>query len=284
MPFCGVPQPPEQNARAAIIPAPVEKTVSYGGGTALGPAAILWSSAYMELYDELLDYEPICKGILTQKALDCSGDMEAILDRIEAAVDAQLEAGRLPALVGGEHTVTLGALRALCQRHGTGFTVLVLDAHLDLREAYQGRKLSHACVMKRALDMGLKVRHLGVRSCSQDEAILVKERGLNPVWAREVLEGGDWLDKALDGIEGPVYISLDVDGLDPSTMPATGTPEPGGLSWHQASNWLLRICQQHPVLGLDLVELAPMAAQPAWGFTGARLLYRALGAALKDWS
>lgn len=278
--FGNVPQPPESSARAAIIPVPLEATVSYGHGAALGPSAVMVASANMELYDEVLDMEPISLGILTRQAVDVRGPLPQVLTRIEAAVEAELAAGRLPALLGGEHSLTLGALRALIKRHGTAFTVLSLDAHLDLRDSYEGDPFSHACVMKRALDLGLAVRHLGVRSCSSEEAALVKERGLTPLWAHQVHEGGNWLATALEGLSGPVYITLDVDGFDPACLPATGTPEPGGLNWTQVTRWLAAVCARHQVLGLDVVELAPLDGQPASDFTVARLLYRALGLAL----
>lgn len=260
---------------------PLESTVSYGRGTALGPAAIMQASGQMELYDQELGMETIRQGILTLPRVDVSGGVEEVLDRVEEVVSAQVAAGRLPALVGGEHTITLGALRALVKHYGSDFTVLVLDAHLDLRDQYDGTEFSHACVMKRALDLGLDVRHLGTRSCSLEEAQLVKERGLSPVWASEVNRQPGWIEKSLTGVRGPVYVSLDIDGLDPSCMPATGTPEPGGLSWYQVNDWLAEICRRHQVLGLDLVEMAPIGGQNAWDFTAARLLYRALGLALK---
>ncbi len=278
--FGGIAQPPEHRARAALIPAPVEKSVSFGRGTALGPAALLLASSYMELYDELLDLEPASFGILTRPAVAVGGSLEQALENIQKAVAAELAAGRLPVVIGGEHSVTLGALRALVQQRGADFTVLTLDAHLDLRDSYQDEPLSHACVMRRALDLGLEVRHLGVRSCSLAEAALVKRRGLKPVWARQVHREPDWLERHLEGVQGPVYLSLDLDGLDPSIMPATGTPEPGGLDWHQVSDWLLAVCRSHQVVGLDVVELAPIGGQPAWEFTAARLLYRAAGLAL----
>ncbi len=276
----GVPQPPEDQARAALIPAPLEATVSYGRGTAAGPLALLQASCHMELYDELLESEPHRLGICTRPFLDMGGDPAACLARIREAVARELEAGRLPVVLGGEHTVSLGALQALVERRGADFTVLVLDAHLDLREQYQGQRLSHACVMRRALELGLAVRHLGTRSLSAGEAAFIREQGLRPFWAREV--GGDphWVQRFLQGMEGPVYISLDLDGLDPAFMPATGTPEPGGLNWHQVSEWLQEVCRRFRVLGLDLVELAPIPDQPAWDFTAARLLYRTLGLAL----
>ena len=280
--FGNVPQPAEDEARAAIIPVPLEATVSWGQGTALGPAAIMYASANMELYDEFLEQETYRLGIITRRAVDVRGSMEQVLGRVQEAVAAELTAGRLPALLGGEHSLTLGALRAMVQSYGTDFTVLCLDAHLDLRQEYEGDPLSHACVMKRALDLGLTVRHLGSRSCSVEEAQLVKSRGLKPMWAHQVHQDPAWLQKYLDGLEGPVYITLDVDGLDPAVVPATGTPEPGGLFWPQVSAWLAEVCRRHQVLGMDIVELAPQAGDSASDFTCARLLYRALGLALKE--
>ncbi|RJX36087.1 MAG: agmatinase [Desulfarculus sp.] len=281
MTFCGVPQPTLEDCRAAIIPAPLEATVSYGGGTALGPAAIIQASQAMELYDEVVGSQPMDQGIYTHAGVDVRGPLTEVVARIERAVAEELAADRLPVVLGGEHTVTLGALQALKAARGADFTVLCLDAHPDLREAYQGRRLCHATVMRRALDLGLTVRHLGLRSSSQAEVRLIQEAGLRPLWAHELHEDPHWLTSALEGLSGPVYLSLDVDGLDAGIMPATGTPEPGGLSWQQVTAWLAAVCARHQVLGLDLVELAPLPYQPAWDFTAARLLYRALGLIFK---
>ncbi|KIX15122.1 agmatinase [Dethiosulfatarculus sandiegensis] len=278
--FGGIPGPHPEKARASLIPVPLEETVCYRSGTSLGPAAIVMASCQMELYDEVLMTQPIDQGILTLPAVDVRGGSEKALARIEEAVAKELEAGRLPAMIGGEHTITLGALRALTSKRGADFTVLVLDAHLDLRESYEGTELSHACVMKRALDLGLDVRHLGARSCSAPEAALVKEKGLKPMWAHMIRKNPDWINTSLSGIQGPVYLSLDLDGLDPSCLAATGTPEPGGLYWHELTDWLLAVAEKHEIIGLDVVELAPLAGQAVSDFTAARLLYRALGLAL----
>ncbi len=279
--FGGREQPRLASAAAGIIPAPLEATVSYGGGAALGPGAIMSASGQMELYDELLGEEPIARGIYTHLAVDVCGETPEVLERVRRRVATELAEGRLPVVIGGEHTVTLGALAAVIERHGTGFTLLTLDAHLDLRDSYQGRQLSHACVMRRALEMGIAVRWLGTRSCSAAEAEFAAAQGLEPMWARQVHQDGDWLDQALAGLSGPVYLSLDVDGLDPSLMPCTGTPEPGGLDWNQVTDWLLAVAGSHRILGMDLVELAPVNGWPASDFTAARLLYRALGLALR---
>ncbi len=281
-PFSELPIPPEDQARAAIIPVPLEATVSYGSGTALGPAAIICASNQLELYDIPLDEEPMRRGVVTRSVVDCRGSLERALERIQAAVTYELDGGRLPIVLGGEHTVTVGALRAMVKhRGGPDFTVLCLDAHLDLRDQYHGSKYSHACAMRRALDLGLEVRHIGSRSCSLEEMELVRSRGLKPVWARIVHNDPDWLAKALDGLEGPVYLSLDVDGFDSGIMPATGTPEPGGLSWEQVTAWLEAVCARCPVVGFDVVELAPILGMSAWDFTAAKLTHRALGLALR---
>jgi len=275
--FGGVEQPRLDQCRAAIIPAPLEVTVTYGEGAAQGPLAIISASANMELYDEVLGASPMSQGIYTHGRVETSGSLDIALARITEAVTDELDHGRLPVVLGGEHTVTVGALRALVERYGTDFTLLVMDAHLDLRDQWEGAKLSHATVSRRALEMGLPVRWVGSRSCSEGEAAYLAGHGLEPMWAHRIHADPNWIERSLEGLEGPVYLSLDVDGLDAGIMPATGTPEPGGLSFTQASAWLEAVCARHPVLGLDLVELAPLAGQTAWDFTAARLLYRALG-------
>lgn len=280
-PFSELSSAPEDQAKAAIIPVPLEATVSYGGGTSLGPSAIIHASDQLELYDIPLDEEPMRRGVVTRSVVDCGGGLKRALERIQAAVAHELVGGRLPVVLGGEHTVSVGALRALVQQRGTDFTVLCLDAHLDLRDEYQGSKFSHACTMRRALDMGLEVRHIGTRSCSAPEMELVRGHGLKPTWARTVHNNPDWLEQALEGLDGPVYLSLDVDGLDSGIMPATGTPEPGGLSWAQTIAWLEAVCARCPVVGLDVVELAPILGMSAWDFTAAKLTHRAMGLALR---
>ncbi|MCB2188181.1 MAG: agmatinase [Deltaproteobacteria bacterium] len=280
--FGNVAQPPEDQARAAIIPVPLEDTVSYGHGASLGPAAIMAASANMELYDEGLDLDVIDFGILTRPAVAVHGGVARVLARVREAVAFELAAGRLPVVLGGEHTVTLGALEAVKEKYGPCFTVVVLDAHLDLRDEYEGNRLSHACVMRRALELGLPVRHMGSRSVSREEMDFLREAGIEPLWAADAHTDPNWLTRALAGLDGPIYLSLDVDGLDAAAMPATGTPEPGGLTYFQTVTWLAALCRGRQVLGLDLVELSPLEGQTAWDFTAARLLYRAMGLILRE--
>ncbi len=279
IPFAGV--EPCGKPGAAIIPVPLEATVSYGEGTAQGPLAIILASQNMELYDELLDCEPTALGIATRQPLSARGSVKEVLMRLEEAVAKELSEGIMPVVLGGEHTVSLGALQAVVKAAGE-IDVVCVDAHLDLRESYEGRRLSHACVMRRVVEMGLKVVHVGVRSASSAEVKALGELGLNPLWAHEIHRDSTWVDKLLERLGPRVYLSLDVDGLDTSIMPATGTPEPGGLTWAQVSELLIALGRHKQVVAMDMVEFAPIPGQHAWDFTAARLLQRAIGAALKE--
>ncbi|BBD09206.1 agmatinase [Desulfovibrio ferrophilus] len=257
-----------------VIPVPWEASVSYGGGTAQGPEEILKASDQLEVWDG--QSIPAEKGIHTLAALDCSGDPEEVLTRIEQATATSLKAGAVPVLLGGEHTVTLGALRAVAAT-GKKVGVIQFDAHADLRDTYEGSPYSHACVMHRALDIELPLFQIGIRSLSPAEVKLRQEL---------TIPGIDGPDLPLSPPKSPllpedfpeaVYVTFDVDGLDPSLMPATGTPEPGGLFWHQAM-WLLdAIATERTIIGFDVVELAPIPDMHAPQFICARLAYNLMG-------
>jgi agmatinase len=257
-----------------IIPVPYDVTSTYMRGSGMGPAAIIDASAYLELYDQEFGMEPASAGVCTHQDLEIfPSDPERMLGEIERAVGEVSAASKIPVILGGEHTVSLGAVRALAR--GNGFTVVSLDAHADLRDAYQGSRYSHACFLRRALEL-VECRVLGVRSLSSEEAAYAEETGLNIVFADRIAsEGVDGLD--LDSIPGDVYLSLDLDVLDPSIMPATGTPEPGGLGWYQTVEILRRIISGRRVLGFDVVELCPQPGNPAPDFTAAKLIYKTMG-------
>ncbi len=278
-----------------VIPVPFEATVSYGGGTEHGPAAILEASSQLELWTGAC--VPAERGIYTWPAVPCSGTPEEVLERIEQAVEAALDGGvgkkggaqqTLPVLLGGEHTVTLGALRALKKRYGR-FGVIHFDAHADLRESYEGSRFSHACVMRRAVDdLGLALFQIGVRSLSGPEVAYREARGIGHLDAREMAEqGGPGV--VLRGIgsllpsEFPetVYLSFDVDAFDSSLMPATGTPEPGGLFWWEALLLARRALAGRRLIGFDVVELAPIRGMHAPSFLAARLVYELMGESLQ---
>lgn len=276
-----------------VIPVPLESTVSYGGGTARGPAAILAASSQLETWTGR--HEPCAAGICTWLAVACSGGPESAMDGLEQAV-LRAAASRngqtmLPVVLGGEHSLTPGAVRALRHLHGD-FGVLHVDAHADLRMEYGGTPHSHACAMRRVLELGCELAQFGVRSLSPDEVRFRKESGLFHLDARDFYQHG-----GLAGLAAPllpesfpdtVYISFDVDGLDPSVIPATGTPEPGGLLWYDALGLLERaLCRanghKRRVIGLDVVELAPFPAETgqSWPeFAAARLVYELMGIAV----
>lgn len=268
-----------QDAFFHVIPAGFEATVSYVGGTAKGPAAILEASNQLELWDG--ESVPAESGIYTTEAVDCSGSAEEVLEAIQKKVEASLSMDAIPVLLGGEHTVTLGALRAL-HKKGERFGVVQFDAHADLRDMYEGSPLSHACVMRRALDLDIPIFQIGVRAMCQEEAHLRRHRRIPHLDARAL--AFDEIPPMLLPPEFPenVYITFDVDGLDPSVIRATGTPVPGGLGWHQALALVERVVAGRRVVGLDVVELAPQPGDHASDFAAAQLAYCLMGAALRS--
>ncbi len=234
------------------------------------------ASRQVELYDPELKVSPWRAGICTTEPIDCRGDSAAGLDRIEKAVSA-LGGRAVPVCLGGEHTLTLGAIRALANTE-RDFTVLHLDAHADLRDSYGGTPLSHASVMRRVRELGIPVVPVGIRAVSREEAdyIAAEKIRMFPGWE---FPSGDypWEDIAA-ALGERVYISIDLDGFDPSEVPGVGTPEPGGLHWHQALA-LLRALRGagKTLVGADLVELCPREGSVVSEFFAARLLYKLIG-------
>lgn len=265
-----------EDARFHLLPVPWEATVSYGGGTAAGPDAILHASQQLEVFDGYS--QPSDLGIYTHPAVDCAGKAEAVLDRIEAAVSSILDLSGVPVLLGGEHTVTLGALRALHARFGT-FGVIQCDAHADLRDTYSGTPFSHACVMRRACDLGLPLFQIGVRAISPAELeFRAATPSISHLDATQLWETGVPSPLLPPDFPSNIYVTFDVDGLDSSIMPATGTPEPGGLTWREAMRAIQLATAGRRVLGLDVVELAPEPGLRHAEYTAARLTYMLMGA------
>lgn len=280
-----------QHAAFHVIPAPLEASVSYGSGTARGPAALLAASQQLEAWENGMT--PCAAGVHTTQAVDCTGPVEAVLERIEASVAAALAAGAMPVTLGGEHTVTLGALRAICaaRKSARGKTVqaplgvIQFDAHADLRSSYEGNIYSHASVMYRAVtELPVRLAQFAVRDFCPEEAQTRLERN---VWHHDAVEladcaaSGRGLPEPLLPPDFPhdIYISFDVDGLDASLMPATGTPSPGGLFWHDTRHLLTRLVQGRRVVGLDVVELAPIKGLHHADFTAAKLTHLLMGLA-----
>ncbi|PIE71587.1 MAG: agmatinase [Deltaproteobacteria bacterium] len=277
-PFLGseLDPPAPEAARFHILPVPFEGTVSYGSGTAAGPAAVLAASQQLELFDGTDN--PSVHGILTLDPVDCTGDAETIIRRIRDRVMPIAERGKIPVLIGGEHSVTAGALDALKQVHGR-FGVVQIDAHADLRDTYDGTPHSHACVMRRAFDMGLPLFQAGVRSLSPEEVVFRADQRIAHLDAPEIAMNGIPDPLLPDAFPLQIYLTVDVDGMDPSIMPATGTPEPGGLNWYQTLAVIARSLSGRQLIGMDAVELAPIPGIHFPEFTVARLLYQMMGMA-----
>ena len=267
-----------ENATACILPVPFERTTSYGKGTQAGPEAILRASQYVELYDEELGAAPCDMGISTlPPCVARAADMAEALREIEDAARPPMEDGKLVVVLGGEHSLTLAPVRAAHQVFGE-IGVVQFDAHADLRESYEGTPYSHASVMRRiADDVGLPSFGVGIRSLSRREAEWLARDGRSVIWGHQLERAEELFDVGLATLPERVYLTFDLDFFDPSLLPATGTPEPGGGFWTPTMRLLRRLFETKEVVAMDVVELAPAAAQPASDFVAAKLVYKCLG-------
>jgi agmatinase len=265
-----------EKAAAVILPVPYEGTVSYKGGTARGPAAIIEASMNMELYDEELDQETYKIGIHTLPPVEAVNVPSKMTETVCKSVLGPLRDGKFLVTVGGEHSVTNGIVDAFVETRGHDFGVL-LDAHGDLRDSYQGTPFSHASIMRRINDKGLAYSQVGIRSLSREEADFISREERSIYFAHEILTDDTWMKKVIDELPHDVYITIDLDCLDPSIMPSTGTPEPGGLSWQMTTAFLRDVSRKKTVIGFDVVELSPIEGFHAPDFLAAKLVYRTLG-------
>ncbi len=269
--------PPEDTAFShsslVVLPVPYEATVSYRGGTRDGPRALLHASRYIEVYDHELDFEPYRVGVhtLPELQLPATGP-EAALSELRRAYEALLDAGKFVVLVGGEHSVSAPPILAHADRADDELTVLQLDAHSDLRSEYGGTPFSHACAMHRVFQR-VRLVPVGIRSLTAEERALLRAHDIPVVFAHELHESG-WIDRVLAALGDRVYVTFDVDYLDPSQMPATGTPEPGGGDWYSAVTLLERVFRERQVVGCDVVELAPLAGMVAPDVLAAKLVHK----------
>ena len=271
-------------ARSVILPVPYESTTSYGGGTAAGPAAILEASRYIELYDQELDGEPWTSGVATLPQLQLTGaGPGAAMAELREAYDRVLDAAgdRFVLMLGGEHSISGPPILAWLDRlaaEGRGLSVLQIDAHTDLRPEYGGTPHSHAAVMHRVHDRVDALVAAGIRALTSEEAALVREQAhLHVFYADDIHDSESWIDELLERLGPDVYITFDVDGLDPALVPATGTPEPGGLQWYPVLKLLRRVFAEKTVHAADIVELAPIPGLHAPDFLVAKLAYKMVG-------
>ncbi len=266
------------DAQFHVVPMPLEKTVSYGAGTAAGPDALIAASDQLER--PWRGVEPCAAGIHTTPPIDCARPLDAALDALAERCASISGAGRLPVTLGGEHSLTWGAATGVARALGRPVGIVQIDAHADLRRAYQGHRHSHASVMQLlAEESGMPLAQYGVRALAAEEAALRARLGVTHIDAEDLVTRAI-ADVALpDDFPADVYVSFDLDGLDPAIMPATGTPVPGGLGYYQALNIVRTALRGRRCVGLDVVELAPIAGWPVWDFTAAQLTYALMGIA-----
>lgn len=262
---------------AVIVPVPYEKTTTYRKGTARGPEALLAASAQVELFDEETRREPLARGVWTLDPVCCESMPDVLAGELEEVCLPHFQAGRLVACLGGEHSVSLGAIRAAARVHGE-LGILQVDAHPDLRDSYEGTRYGHGCVMRRALDLDgiTSLVSVGLRAVSpEDDEKMRMDKRIHPFLACD-LSGRSWIARAVAALPEKVYVTFDVDGLDPSVVPGTGTPEPGGLAWWDALALLKAVFAERAVVGFDVVELLPEPPSCVSDFAAARLVFKML--------
>lgn len=263
-----------------IIPVPWEDSVSYGGGTCFGPSAILQASEQLELWDG--KSRPADLGIYTAPVVDCFGEGEQVVEKIAQATSEALKLGKMPVVLGGEHSVTWGVIKAYLE---SGFMaddkptigVVQIDAHADLRHAYEDNPYSHASVMKRIVEQGVPLYQLGVRAFCEEEIEARGEYGVHHIDGEEVVTKNIQSITLPDDFPEHVFFTVDIDGIDPSVFPSTGTPVPGGLGWYQTLNLFESVAKQRKIVGFDIMEFAPINGFHAYDFAAALLTYKLMG-------
>jgi agmatinase len=272
-------------ARVVILPIPYEATTTYRRGCENGPDAILEASQQVEYYDEELDWET-CRdiGIYTSPAIADTRNGSPVSDQqmlqvTQETVSKLIADGKFAIALGGEHSITTGIVEAYRQAYpNEPFTVIQIDAHGDLRHEYEGSIHNHACVMRRIVDMNLPTVQIGIRAICKEEADLIKEKNLTVFRAREIAVQPDWIERAIAAIPTQkVFLTIDLDGIDPTLIPGVGTPEPGGLTWYGVITFLRRVFESHQVIGCDVMELAPVEDSVVSEFTAAKLVYKLIG-------
>lgn len=258
-----------------VLPVPYEKTVSYGGGTHLGPSSILNASWQLEKWDG--KSSPCDLGIHTCAPVDCSVAPEQVMENIANATADIVNNGGIPVVLGGEHSVTYGVLLGLKAAGIEDFGIVQIDAHCDLRHAYEGDILSHASVMKRAVDMGIPLYQLGIRAYCEEEMQVREQFGVYYQDGDELVPNNINSITLPDDFPDKVFFTLDIDGMDPSVFPSTGTPVPGGLSWYQTLNLFESVAKQREIIGFDVMEFAPIEGFHAYDFAASLLTYKLMG-------
>lgn len=267
-------------AAVAILPVPYDGTSTWIKGADKGPEALLDASFNLEFYDIETDTEVFRRGIATLEPVTEDASPEAMAAAVEQRMDRVIADGKFPVLIGGEHSVSIGAFRSMGKRYGDELSIVQFDAHSDMRDSYEGSTHNHACVMARALEVTRSVTQVGIRSSDRSEL-----RNINPerIFHAHVIKGkSGWEREVARQLKPYVYITIDLDVLDPAFLPSTGTPEPDGLAYRDVLNAVKAIAEGHTVVGLDVVELCPNPMAKASDFLAAKLIYQILSILAMD--
>ena len=263
------------NAKVVILPVPLDRTTSYIPGTRSGPHEILVASSHMELWDEETRTDVHGIGLFTLPEMEFPyGSMDEVMAEIRRVAGELVSRDKFPFVLGGEHSITAPVVAAVAAKY-PGLSVLQIDAHADLRDSYMGTRYNHACAMRRVLEHA-RATQVGIRSLSPDEAAAAPALPTRIFYDHSMRQDPDWIDRVVDSLGEAVYITIDCDGLDPSIMPAVGTPEPGGLSWYEMLGLVRKVTEGRQVVGCDLVELCPIPGLVAPNFLCAKLIYKLL--------
>ena len=273
-----------KKSKAVIMSVPYDKTTTYIHGTKDGPAAIIDSSKYLERLDDELGQETFRSGIHTMDPLDVDKlEGEALLEKVRSATADIVKANKLPIILGGEHSISVGAVKAMKDAY-PNLSVLQLDAHYDMRDEYFGSKLNHGCVARRISEI-CPIVQIGMRSYSKEEKDFLATQAngrIKSINVYDILDMPMWKDTAVSALSENVYVTVDLDVFDPSLAPAVGTPEPGGIGWYEVLDFLKEVAKDKKIVGFDIVELCPIKGQVATDFLAAKLLYRMLGYILSN--
>lgn len=268
------------NSQIVVLPAPLEKTVSYGEGTSLGPAKLIEASQYVEFYDEETNKE-LCfeQGICTAEHLEFGAlKIDESLEKLHSTIKQLLDSGKFVVTVGGEHSLSISPIKAHLENY-ENVSILQIDAHSDFRDTYEGSKHSHASIMARAAEITKDIVQVGIRAQCKEEAEFIRENKIITFYSRDLRSkylNKDWQSEVVKNLNDNVYITFDIDGFDPALVPATGTPEPGGLFWDETMNLLQQVGAEKNIIGFDVVELAPIKNLPSSDFVAAKLVYKLL--------
>jgi len=273
MSFCGLPGDDTAYAQAStiILPVPFDKTSTWLKGADKGPAAIIEASKYLELYDIETDSEVYRKGIFTTKPIHAASS-SVLLRKTDTTVSRYLKDNKLVVTLGGDHSVSIGVVKSYA-KHYKNLSVLHLDAHADSRDSYEGTPYNHACVVARAREFTKNIVSVGIRSMDSSERAHVDRKKM--FFAHDIHDSDKWINNAVRLLTDSVYITIDLDVFDPGIMPSTGTPEPGGLGWHQVMKLLASVSMSKHIVGFDVVELCP-SEHKAPDFLAAKLIYTLL--------